>query len=141
MIGVDFSLIPAILIFLALIFALEQLHFKPLLRVQAERESRTSGLVAKSRQDLDYCMETFSKYEAAVRSGRTEGYRIQEEARAEAMKKRAEALQEARRGAEKLLEESRGSIQAEVQAAKVQLEREAHDIARGVAAIILQRHS
>jgi F-type H+-transporting ATPase subunit b len=141
MIGVDFSLIPAILIFLALIFALQQLLFKPLLRVQAEREGRTSGLMANSRQQLDYCTEMFNKYEAAVRNGRTEGYRLQEEARADAMKERAEALQQARRSAERLLEESRSSIQAEVQAAKIQLEREVYEIARGIAAIVLQRQS
>jgi F-type H+-transporting ATPase subunit b len=139
MISLDYSLIPAILIFLTLIFALNYLLFKPIQRVQAERESRTTGLIAQSRRELENQQKLFEEYEEKIRRARTEGYQIQEQWRADAMKKRSGALDEARGSAEQIIEQSRASISAEVQAAKTQLAGEAREIARGITATILQR--
>jgi F-type H+-transporting ATPase subunit b len=139
MISLDYSIIPALLIFLMLVFALNILLFKPILKVQAERESRSSGLIEQSRRKLENQGKLFEEYEAKIKSARAEGYRLQEQVRAEAMKKRAEAIETARKSAERMIGESRASIQTEVQAAKSQMAAEAREIARGIAATILQR--
>jgi F-type H+-transporting ATPase subunit b len=139
MISLDSSIIPALLIFLTLILVLNQLLFKPLLRVQAERENRSSGLIAQSRKELENQQDLFGRYEESIKAARAEGYRHLEERRGEALKKRAEALEAARKSGVKLTQESRGAVQAEVQAAKKQMDSEARELARGIAASILRR--
>jgi F-type H+-transporting ATPase subunit b len=139
MISVDSSIIWAILIFLILVFALNRLLFQPILRVQAERESRTSGLMEQSRKQVDHYLDMFGRYQAAIKNGRIAGYRRQEEYRSEAMKKRADALAGARRRAEELVGQSREVIHKQVQTAKIDLEKDAGDIARSIASSVLQR--
>jgi len=139
MIALDGSIIPAILIFLALIVVLNSILFKPLLRVMQEREDRTEGTMAQVRRESDHQAELLSRYESALKNARLEGYKRQEQVRAEALLKRATALQEAAKESERLVQESRTSIQAQVRQAKEQLSQDARDIARGIASTILER--
>jgi F-type H+-transporting ATPase subunit b len=139
MVSLDYSLIPAIVIFLTLAIALNYLLFRPLLKVQAERERRTTGQVEQARNQLHHHLDLFNRYQTTIKAGRLEGYRLQEQVRSDAMKKRAQALELARNKAEAQVKESRVSIQEQVQEAKDQLGREAHEIARGIAATVLQR--
>ncbi len=139
MISLDYSIIPAAIIFLTLVVALNYLLFRPLMKVRDEREERTTGLIAQANRKLDHHLDLFNRYQAAIKSGRLEGYRVQEQMRSEAMRKRAEALDQARKRAESLVQESRTSLQTQVQTAKDQLDREAQDIARRIAATVLQR--
>ncbi len=139
MISLDSSLIPAIVIFLVLVIALNKILFKPLLQVQAERAKRTSGLMAEIRKQLDNQAELFNRYQAAIRQGRMESYRRQEQMRAEAMQKRAVVLARARGEGERLILDARVSIQDQVQASKAKLESDAREIAGGIAATILRR--
>jgi len=138
-ISLDSSIIPAILIFFLLIFALNSLLFRPLMRVQAERESRTSGLLLETQKKIDHHLDLFSSYQATLKNARMQGYRHQEQVRAQAMKKRAEVLESARLNAEKLIQDSRAAIQSQVVTAKEQLGRDAREIARSIVSTILQR--
>jgi len=126
-------------VFLGLIAALNFLLFQPLLRVQAERESRTTGLVAQARKKQEHYTDLFDGYQTAIKSARMEGYRLQEQVRSDAMQRRAETLALARQKAEQLIQESRDSIQTQVEAARSELEHDAQEIALGIAATILQR--
>jgi len=141
MISLDSSIIPAILIFLLLIAALDRLLFKPLMKVQAERESRTTGMMLRAQEDVGHHLDLFEKYQASIRNARMEGYRRQEQLRAEAQKKRAEVLDQSRSAAERLVRESRDSIQSQVEAAKRQLTLEAQEMARRIASTLLGRPS
>jgi F-type H+-transporting ATPase subunit b len=139
MISLDGSIIAAIILFILLIFSLNQLLFKPLTRVQAERENRTSGLIARMKEKMDHQSGLFIEYQATIKNSRMEGYRRQDELRAEAMKKRAEAMAQARREAEQMIRDSRNSISSQVEAAKQQLALEAQEMARKISATILER--
>jgi F-type H+-transporting ATPase subunit b len=139
MISLDSSIIAAILVFLALVIALNYLLFQPLVRVQSERESRTTGLITQARKNLDHHLELFNKYQAAIKNTRMEGYRLQEQVRAEAVSQRAATLAQARKSAESQMQESRKSIQEQVREAKDALAGEALAIARGIAANILHK--
>jgi F0F1-type ATP synthase membrane subunit b/b' len=68
-----------------------------------------------------------------------EGYRLQENLRAEALKKRAEVLAKSRTAAERLIHDSRDSIHAQVESAKQQLTFEAQEMAQKITATILGR--
>ncbi len=139
MISLDSSLIPAIIIFLVLVVALNKLLFQPLLSVQAERESRTTGQIGHARGQRDHYLELFNQYQAAIKNCRIEGYQRQEEVRAEALQKRAEVLAKAKMSAERMLEESRASIRVQAEEAKADLDRAAREIADRIAASILRR--
>jgi len=139
MISLDASVIPAIIIFLLLIVTLNQLLYKPLQRVQAEREKRTTGLLREAQSKMDHQLELFNEYEATIKNARMETYRRQEQLRGEAMKKRAEVLAGARTAGEKMIQDSRDSILSQVETAKRQLEMEAKELARGIASTILGR--
>jgi F-type H+-transporting ATPase subunit b len=139
MISIDSSIIWAIVIFLCTVYALNRLLFQPLMRVQDERESRSAGLVARSNKQLEHYTELFSRYQDAIKNGRMEGYRLQEQMRSRAMTERARVLEEARSQAGRLTEDARRAIQAETETAETQLETEANAIAVGIAQAILQR--
>ena len=86
MISLDSSIIAAIIIFLLLIITLDSLLFRPLMRVQAERESRTSGLLLDTQKQIERHVDLFSRYQASLKNARLQGYRHQEQVRAQAMK-------------------------------------------------------
>ena len=139
MISLDSTIIPAIIIFLALIVVLNRLLFKPLQTIQAERESRTTGLISEARSKMSHQLDLFNEYQATIKNARLEAYRKQEQLRNEAMKKRAEVLGNARTAGEQMIQDSRASILSQVDSAKRQLEREAQELARGIASNILGR--
>ncbi len=139
MISLDWSIIPAIFIFVLTIIALNYLLFRPILRVQAERERRTTGLMSQTQQDLDHHMRLFDQYRATIRNARMEGYRMVEKFRSEALQYRNQTLEKSRECAEQLIHEGRESIRNQVVEAKIRLERDAQEIARQIASAILQR--
>ena len=139
MISLDASIIPAIIIFLLLIAVLNRLLFKPLQRVQAERESRTTGLMHEAQAKMNNQLNLLNEYQTTIKTARMDAYRRQEQLRAEALKKRAEVLANARTSGEKMIQESRSSILSQVEDAKRQLDAEAQDLAHGIASTILGR--
>ena len=139
MVRLDYSIIPAILIFLVLIAILNRLLFKPLQKVQAERESRTTGLMQEAHAKMDNHLNLLNEYQGTIKNARMDAYRQQEQLRAEAMKKRTEVLARARTAGEQMIQESRASILSQVEKAKRQLDAEAMDLARGIASTILGR--
>ena len=139
MISLDGSIIAAIALFVLLIIALNQLLFKPLVRIQTERENRTSGLLARIKEQMDHQSGLFNQYQAAIKNARMEGYRRQDELRSEASKKRTESLAQARKEAERMIQDSRGSIRSQVEAAKQQLAVEAQEMAAKISTTILER--
>ena len=139
MVNVDVSIIPAIIIFLLLIVALNYLLFKPLMNVQAERERRTTGLISQAQENINHHLGLFNKYQASIKNARMEGYRRQEQLRAEALKKRAEVLAQSRTAAERMILDSRDSISSQMETAKQQLTLDAREIAQRIALTILGR--
>ncbi len=139
MISVDWSILPALIIFVLTVVALNYLLVRPITRIQEEREMRTSGLMSQTRNNLSHHLQLFEQYQATVKNARMDGYRLVEKARADAMVYRNRALERARKSAEQLMQETRNRIKNEADAAKVKLEQQAQDIARRITAAVLQR--
>jgi F-type H+-transporting ATPase subunit b len=137
MVNVDVSIIPAIIIFLLLIVALNYLLFKPLMNVQAERERRTTGLISQAQENINHHLGLFNQYQASIKNARMEGYRRQEQIRADALKKRAELLAQSRTAAERMIQDSRDSIRSQVETAMQQLTLDAQEMARRITSTIL----
>ena len=139
MINLDGSIIPAIIIFLLLIAVLNRLLYKPIMKVLAERENRTTGLVHQAQEDMDHHLSLFEKYQGSIKNARMEGYRRQELLRAEALKRRAEVLAQSRAAAEKLTQDSRDTIRLQAETAKHQLTLDAQEMAQRITSAILGR--
>jgi F-type H+-transporting ATPase subunit b len=139
MISLDGSVVAGLIIFLTVVVALNHILFRPLLRVQAERERRTTGTIEQAHKQLQHHTELFARYEAAIKNARMEGYRLQEKVRSEAMAKRKERLDLARKSADEMLAQSRDSIGSQVRTAKEELALEAGEMARSIAAAVLRR--
>jgi F-type H+-transporting ATPase subunit b len=139
MINIDASIVAAIIIFLVLIAALNQLLFKPLLKIQAEREGRTTGLMSRAQDNLNHHLNLFNEYQASIKNARVEGYRRQEQLRAEALEKRTEMLAQSRTASERMIQDTRDSICAQVDTAKQQLTLDAQEMASRITSTILGR--
>jgi F-type H+-transporting ATPase subunit b len=139
MVSLDSSVVPALVIFLSLVVALNYLLFQPLMRIQDERARRTSGSMEESREKLGRYAKLVESYEAAIRNGRMEGYRRQEQVRSEAMTKRVTALEKAKLSAEQMLQQSREQITGQIRDAKANLGRDAQELAARIASAVLKR--
>lgn len=139
MISLDSSIIPAIILFLGLVYALDFILFRPLSEALTERWKRTSGAMIEAQAKMENQADLFSRYQASIKNARMEGYRRQEQLRKEALAKGSELLAQARSNSEILIRESRDSIQAQVEAAKRQLADEAGVLARTIASRVLER--
>jgi len=139
MISLDWSIIPAIIVFILTAVALNYLLFRPVTGVQREREQRTTGLISKTQKDLAHQLHLFDQYQATIKTARMEGYRIVEKARAGALAERGRTLDQARKNAEQLLEETRETIRNQVSDARSRLDLETQEIARLISVAILHR--
>jgi F-type H+-transporting ATPase subunit b len=101
-------------ILLAVLYALyTAVVHKPLQRVLAERRDKTEGAVDKSRADIAAAEARTTEYERKLREARAAVFRAQEARRQAVLQARTNALNEARRKA-----------QAQVQAAKQDIEND-----------------
>ena len=101
-------------ILLALLYALyTTIVHKPLQRVLAERRSKTEGAVEQSRADIAAAEARTSEYEQKLREARAAVFRAQEARRQAVLQARTNALNEAR-----------SKAQAQVQAAKKDIEND-----------------
>src|SRR6202790_2749495 len=111
-------------ILLALLYALyTAIVHKPLQRVLAERRSKTEGAVEKSRADIAAAEARTAEYEQKLREARAAVFRAQEARRQGVLHARTNALNEARRKA-----------QAQVQAAKTDIENDRAAAEKGLPA-------
>src|ERR1700687_5413602 len=105
--------IPTI-IFMVLLYGIYTvIVHKPLQRVLAERRSKTEGAVEKSRADIAAAETRTAEYEQRLRAARAAIFQAQEARREMVLQARAKALQEAR-----------SRTQAQVQAAKRDIEND-----------------
>jgi len=101
-------------ILLAVLYALyTAVVHKPLQRVLAERRDKTEGAVDKSRADIAAAEARTTEYERKLREARAAVFRAQEARRQAVLQARTNALNEARRKG-----------QAQVQAAKQDIEND-----------------
>jgi F-type H+-transporting ATPase subunit b len=111
-------------ILLTLLYALyTTIVHKPLQRVLAERRSKTEGAVEKSRADIAAAEARTAEYEQKLREARAAVFRAQEA--------RLQAVLQTRTSA---LKEARSKAQAQVQAAKKDIERDRAAAEKGLPA-------
>jgi F-type H+-transporting ATPase subunit b len=119
-------------IFVLLMFLLEPLLFRPVLRIFALREERTEGARAQARALEERAGELLKRYEKELervhRVAATERERLRQETTA----LEAEILHEAREATARILEDARRRIESEVNRIRFDLGRESEQISRHI---------
>ncbi len=111
--GLLLGSVPTVILVALLYVLYTVIVHKPLRRVLDERRSKTEGAIEKSRADIAAADARTSEYEQRLREARATLFRAQEARRKAALEARAAALNEAR-----------AKAQAQVQAAKVDIEKD-----------------
>ncbi len=126
-------------ILLALLYALyTAIVHKPLQRVLAERRSKTEGAVEKSRADIAAAEARTAEYEEKLREARATVFRAQEAKRQVVLQARTNALSEARTKAQAQVQAAKKDIEADRVTAEAGLPAEAATLAEEIVRRVLQ---
>jgi F-type H+-transporting ATPase subunit b len=130
--------IPTI-IFMVLLYGIySALVHKPLVKVLAERRSKTEGAIEKARADIAAAEARTAEYEQRLREARIAVFKNQEALRQQALQARAAAVAEARNRAQAQVEQARAAIEKDKVAAQAGLEAESGKLAVEIIRIVLR---
>jgi F-type H+-transporting ATPase subunit b len=126
-------------ILLALLYALySAIVHKPLRRVLEERRSKTEGAVEKSRADIAAAEARTAEYEQKLREARAALFRAQEAKRQAVLQSRTNALNEARSKAQAQVQAAKKDIENDRAAAEAGLPADAAALAQEIVRRVLQ---
>src|SRR5215472_10288104 len=108
--------VPTIIIFLFLWVCYRIIVHKPLIRVLAERESKTTGAVKKAQADIAVAEQKTAEYERRIREARLTVYKAQESRRQQVLGARAKAIAEARTAAQSMVRSARAELEKDAAA-------------------------
>jgi F-type H+-transporting ATPase subunit b len=126
-------------ILVALLYALyATIVHGPLQRVLAERRSKTEGAVEKSRADVAAAEARTAEYEQKLREARAAVFRAQEARRQAVLQVRANAVNEARHKAQAQVQAAKKDIENDRAAAEKSLPAAAAALAQEIVRRVLQ---
>jgi F-type H+-transporting ATPase subunit b len=121
--------VPTVILLALLYVVYTVIVHKPLQRVLGERRSRTEGAVEKSRADIAAAEARTSEYEQRLREARATVFKAQEARRKAALDARTGALNQARAKAQAQVQAAKADIQKDRDAAQDGLQAEAQALA------------
>lgn len=130
--------VPTVILVALLYLLYTTIVHKPLGRVLEERHSRTEGAVEKSRADIAAAEARTSEYEQRLREARATVFRAQEARRKAALDARTTALNEARNHAQAQVQAAKADIQKDREAAQAGLQGEAQALATEIVRRVLE---
>jgi F-type H+-transporting ATPase subunit b len=131
--------VPTIIIVLLFYLFLRWAFFTPIEKAMAEREARMDGARAEAARVEAEARQEMESYEGALRKARGEIFAEQEAVRREALESRAKLLKAMRARAQEDVLAATKRIEAEFQAARAQVEREAPALAGEIVRSILEK--
>jgi F-type H+-transporting ATPase subunit b len=137
----DGTLFLHIALIVLMIYVLNATLFRPVNRVLAERERRTRGGTGEAHDILQRVANSMNRYERSLRDARTEGYRLLEQERAQALLERQNQITSLRAEIETATEEQKSLIRTQSEQARASLENDARRIASDISRQILNRPS
>jgi F-type H+-transporting ATPase subunit b len=124
---------------LAVLYALYTvIVHKPLQRVLAERRSKTEGAVEKSRADIAAAEARTTEYEQRLREARAAVFKAQEARRQAVMQARTNAVNESRTKAQAQVQAAKKDIESDRAAAEKALQADASALAQEIVRRVLQ---
>jgi F-type H+-transporting ATPase subunit b len=136
--GLLLGSVPTIILLVMVYGLYSVLVHKPLVRVLAERHSKTQGAVEKARADIAAAEARTADYEQRIREARLAIFKAQEARRQQALQTRSAAIAAARTHAHEQIEAAREGIENDKQAAQAGLQAEASSLAAEIVRTVLQ---
>jgi F-type H+-transporting ATPase subunit b len=136
--GLLLGSVPTIILIVLLLGIYTAVVHKPLVKVLAERRSRTEGAIEKARADIAQAEAHTAEYEQRLREARMTVFKSQEARRQLALQARAAAVAEARARAQGQVEKARAAIEQDKVAAQTGLQAESGKLAAAIIRTILQ---
>ncbi len=130
--------VPTIVLVALLYVLYTAIVHKPLGRVLEQRRIKTEGAVEKSRADIASAEARTSEYEQRLREARATLFRAQEARRKAALDARTAALNEARRHAQAQVQAAKADIQKDRDTAQNGLQAEAQALAEEIIRRVLE---
>jgi F-type H+-transporting ATPase subunit b len=126
-------------IFMVLLYGLYTvIVHKPLVKVLAERHSRTEGAVEKAQADIAAAESRTAEYEQRLREARATLFKHQENKRQEALQTRATVVAQARAKAQAQVDKAKAEIEQDKLAAQATLKIESGRLASEIIRIVLE---
>ena len=136
--GLLLGSVPTIILIVLLCGIYTAVVHKPLVKVLAERRSRTEGAIEKARADIAQAEARTAEYEQRLREARMTVFKSQEARRQLALQARAAAVAEARARAQGQVEKARAAIEQDKIAAQTGLQAESGKLAAAIIRTVLQ---
>jgi F-type H+-transporting ATPase subunit b len=130
--------VPTVILVTLLYILYSAIVHKPLRRVLEERRSKTEGAIEKSRTDIAAAEARTSEYEQRLREARATLFRVQEARRKAALEARTAALNEARSKAQAQVQAAKADIQKDRAGAQEALQAEAQTLAAEIVRRVLE---
>jgi F-type H+-transporting ATPase subunit b len=130
--------VPTVILLALLYILYTTIVHKPLGRVLAERRSKTEGAIEKSRADIAAAEARTSEYEQRLREARATLFRAQEARRKAAVDARTAAMSEARSKAQAQVLAAKADIEKDREAAQHGLQAEAQTLATEIIRRVLE---
>src|SRR6266478_5593206 len=126
-------------IFMVLLYGLYTVMVhKPLVKVLAERRSRTEGAMEKARADIAAAESRTAEYEQRLREARQKVFKNQEARRQQATQSRTEVVNQARARAQEQVKQARAAIEVDMQQAMSNLQSDAARLATDIVRTVLR---
>jgi len=135
----DGTLLFHLLVIAVMVFVLNRTLLKPINQILAEREKQISGRLSEASALRAETEEKLTKYNETLREARTEGYRLLEKERAEAVKKKDEKLRVYRDEMSKEVARQVEATRKQEDAVRGELEAQATSISDLITSRILRR--
>jgi F-type H+-transporting ATPase subunit b len=130
--------VPTVILLALLSLLYTAIVHKPLQRVLAERRSKTEGAVEKAKADIAAADARTAEYEQKLREARASVFRAQEARRQAALQARTNAVNDARTKAQAQVQAAKADIESDRAAAEKGLQGEAATLAQEIVRRVLQ---
>ena len=135
----DGTLLLHLLMVGVMVFVLNRTLLKPINQILAEREKQIAGRLKEAEAMASETQEKLKRYNDALREARTDGYKLLEKERAQAMKEKEEKLRQYREQMSKEVAAQVETTRRQEQTVKGELEAQAATIGNLISSQILRR--
>lgn len=139
MLSVDKTLVIQLVIFLAGLFLLNRLVFRPLLGVWDRREELTAGTIRKAEEMTRRAEGAIAEYNEKIAEARAQATETRNELRQQGQGESSRMLLLAREAAQAELEGARGTLESEVVKIRADLQGEAESLAAEISDRVLRK--
>jgi len=134
----DGTMLVHIVVIVVMVAVVNRTLLGPINRILAEREKQIRSNVSEQKKLESDREEKFEKYSETLRDARSEGYRLLERERAEAMKLKEEQIRQAKHEISKTVAAQLEALKKEEVKVRAELETEAAVISEDISARVLR---